>query len=108
MKLPQKWQANKPTHKPKRLGGRQKIPLELMGLAGSMEDQKAITMEEVRRQVVIMSSQGLEEALPLFPPTTNKKASEGTQHPKRRGRTKEIIAGDWIDRVGLGENFNCE
>jgi len=89
MKLTRKWQGNKPTHKPKRVGHKPKIPLQLLGLPSPKEEQPSNSMDEVRRQVVLMSSRGFREALRPNPRTPSVKGNgkNGPQKP-RRGATE--------------------
>ena len=58
-----KWPGNKRIHKPKRAAPKPKIPWQLLGLPDPVEDQKSVSMDEVRRQVVLMSSGGFREAV---------------------------------------------
>jgi hypothetical protein len=89
MKLNRKWLGNKSTHKPKRVGHKPKIPLQLLGLPGPTEEQQSNSMDEVRRQVVLMSSRGFREALRPNPRTPSVKGNGPTVKAKqRRGATE--------------------
>ena len=90
MKLTKNWQSNKPTQKIKRIGAKpKKIPFQLLGLPGPTEKQKVNSIDEVRRQAVLMSSGGFREALQAGPSTPSGKANGGIARQKpRRGAKK--------------------
>ena len=89
MKLTKSWHGNKRTHKPKRVSPRPKIPWQLLGLPDPAEDRKSISMDEVRRQVVLMSSRGFGEAVRSHPSTPSVKGNGRNEHAKpRRGATE--------------------
>jgi len=74
MKLTRKWQGNKPTHKPKRVGHKPKIPLQLLGLPSPKEEQPSNSMDEVRRQAD--GAEYVAICLPAFSPDTVHRDSE--------------------------------
>ena len=85
MKFTMNWRGNKSTHKSKRVGSKpKKIPLQLLGLPDQTEEKKSNSMDEVRRQVVLMSSRGFREALRPSPPTPTAKGQGRNERPKRR------------------------
>jgi len=90
MKLTKNWQGNKSTHKPKRFGPKpKKIPLQLLGFPGLTEEGKSNSIDEVRRQAVLMSSRGFREALRSSPATPSAKSNGRNKKPKpRRGATE--------------------
>ena len=90
MKLTKNWHSNKSSNKSKRVGPKpKKIPLELLGLPGKAEENKSNSIDEVRRQAVLMSAGGFREALRASPSTPSAKAKAGVARPKpRRGATK--------------------
>jgi len=90
MKLTKNWQNNKSTHKPKRFGPKpKKIPFQLLGFPGLTEEEKSNSIDEVRRQAVLMSSRGFREALRSSPPTPKAKGQGRKEKQKpRRGATE--------------------
>jgi len=89
MRVTKKLPATKPTHKPKRIGTRPKIPFQLLGLPDPTEEQKFISMDEVRRQVLLMSSRGFGEAVRSDTPTPSAKGRGRNEDPKpRRGASE--------------------
>ena len=89
MKLTPNWHRHKRTHKPKRVGPKPKIPGQLSGLTKSAKDQQSPSIDEVRRQVVLMSSRGFGEAVRSRPSTPNAKGNGRKQHAKlSRGATE--------------------
>jgi hypothetical protein len=98
MKLSKNWQGNKSTDKPKRFGPKpKKIPFQLLGLQSQTEADKSNSIDEVRRQAVLMSSHGFREALRSSPPTPKAK---GQGRPGQEGKAETTawsngIAG-WV------------
>ena len=89
MNLTKHWHSNKRTHPPKRVSSKPKISWKLLGLPDPEEEQKAISMDEVRRQVVLMSSGGLAEAIRSQPSPPSPKGNGRKKHAKsRRGPTE--------------------
>ncbi len=90
MKLTKNWHSNKTTHKTKRFGPKpRKISLQFFGLPGQTEEKKSNSIDEVRRQAVLMSSAGFREALPSSPLTSAAKSNaKNKQTKQRRGVTK--------------------
>ncbi len=67
MKLTVNWHGKKSTPKPKCVNPKPKIPWKLLRLPDPTEDRNAISMDEVRRQVLLMSDHGIGEALRPHP-----------------------------------------
>lgn len=90
MKLTKNWHSNKSSHKTKRLGSKpKKNSLQLLGIPGRAEEKKSNSIDEVRRQAVLMSSGGFREAMHSSPSTPTAKAKGGIERQKpRRGATK--------------------
>jgi hypothetical protein len=90
MKLTKNWHSNKSTHKTKRIGPKpRKISLQFLGLPGQTEEKKSNSIDEVRRQAVLMSSGGFREALPPSPPKPTAKGNGRSKNAKpRRGATE--------------------
>ena len=90
MKLTKNWHSNKSSHKTKRVGSKpRKIPLSLLGIPGRAEEKKSNSIDEVRRQAVLMSSGGFGEALQSTPSIPTSKAKGGIERQKpRRGEIK--------------------
>ena len=86
MKLTTNWQRNKRTHKPKPLGAKPKIPGQFSELPDPLNDQQSASMDEVRRQVVLMSSSGFREAVRSSASKPSAKGSGKKQHAKPRSR----------------------
>lgn len=85
MKLTKSWRDNKRPHKPKRVGPKPQIPWQLLGLPDPADDQNAISMDEVRHQVVLMSSRGFGEAVQSCPSTDSAKG-HGRKEQAKPGR----------------------
>ncbi len=89
MKLTTNWHGNKRTHKPKRVGPKPKIPGQLSAFPDPVEDQQSNSMDEVRRQVVLMSSSGFRDPVQSRPSKPSEKGQGRNQHAKpRHGATK--------------------
>ena len=89
MKLTENWHGKKPPPKPKRVSPKPKIPWQLLGLPDPAETQKPLSMDEVRRQVSLMSGRGFGEAVRSSPSTTSDKVDGRNAHPRpRRGATE--------------------
>ena len=89
MKLTKNWQGNKTTLKPKRVSPKPKIPWQLLGLPDPVENQIPLSMDEVRRQVSLMSCRGFGEAARSIPSTPSEKEDGRNSHAKlRRGATE--------------------
>lgn len=90
MKLTKNWHSTKASHKTKRIGSKpKKIPLQLLGIPGRAEEKKSNSIDEVRRQAVLMSSGGFREALQSSPSTPTAKAKgEIERRIPRCGATK--------------------
>ena len=86
MKLTKNWHSNKP----KRIGPKpRKIPLQLLGISGPIEEQKSNSIEEVRRQAVLMSSGGFRKPLVTKTSKPNARDNARNQNAKpRRGATE--------------------
>lgn len=59
MKISMSWRGNQKTRKEKRLKHKPKIHWKQLGLTDPADTSAAIPMEEIRRQVVMLSSRGL-------------------------------------------------
>ena len=89
MKLTPNWRSNNRTHKPKPLGTKSKLPGQFSERPDPPEDQPSTAMDEVRRQVILMSSRGFREAVRSSPSTPSAKGHGRKQHAKpRRGATE--------------------
>ena len=87
MKLTKNLQSNKPTQKVKRIGTKpKKVPFQLLGLPGPTEKQKINSIDEVRRQAVLMSSRGFREALPTSLSTPSAKSPGRKKNAKAHRR----------------------
>lgn len=87
MKLTKNWHNNKTTHKTKYFTSKpKKIPFQLLGLPAPPEAETSSTIDEVRRQAVLMSSHGFREALQSSPstPLAKVKAKREKQKPRRK------------------------
>ena len=91
MKLTKNRHSNKLTHKPKRFGPKpKKIPLQLLGFPGGTEEKNSNSIDEVRRQAVLMSSRGFREALRSSSSTPSGKVNGRNEKQKpRRGATEK-------------------
>ena len=63
MKITMSRPGNKHTHKKKRVRHKPKIRWQLLGLADPADEHTSISMDEIRRQVVMMSGMGLGQAV---------------------------------------------
>lgn len=89
MKLTVNWHNKKPTSKPKRVIPKTKIPWQLLGLPDPAEDQNPISMDEIRRQVSLISSRGFGEAVRSRPSTQSPNGDGRNACKKpRRGATE--------------------
>ena len=89
MKLTANSQRNQGTHKPKRIEPIPKAPGQFSECPDPPEDQQSTAMDEVRRQVVLMSSRGFREAVRPRPSMPSAKGQGRKQHTKpRRGATE--------------------
>ncbi len=59
MKINTMWRSNKSTQKAKRVRHKPKIRWQQLGLTDPAEDNPSISMDEIRRQVLMASSRGL-------------------------------------------------
>ena len=89
MKLTPNWHSNNRTHKPKPLGAKPKLPGQFSELPDPAIDQQATAMDEVRRQVVLMSSCGFREAVRSSASMPSAKGRGKKQHKKPRSRATE-------------------
>ena len=89
MKLTPNWHSHNRTHKPKRVGPKPKIPGQLSRLQNPAKDQHSPSIDEVRRQVVLMSSLGFREAVRSSASKPSAKGNGRKPHVKpRRGATE--------------------
>jgi len=83
MKFTMPRRANK--HKKQRVRRKTKIRWQQLGFTGPAEEQSSVSMETIRRQVVMMSSTGLEKAVRASRPPASS-ATPLTNDPSRRSR----------------------
>ena len=90
MKLTKNWRSNKSSPKSKRVEPKRKnISLQLLGIPVKAKESQSNSIDEVRRQAVLMSSGGFREALQAGPSTPSGKANGGIARQKpRRGAKK--------------------
>lgn len=63
MKITMSWPGNRKTPKEKRVVHKPKIRWQQLGLKDLSEEPASISMDEIRRQVVVMSGRGLGHGL---------------------------------------------
>ena len=83
MKITMSRPSNKHTHKKKRVRHKPKIRWQLLGLADPAEEHTSISMDEIRRQVV-MSGMGLGQAVRPRPGARSAQGN-GRNDPAERG-----------------------
>ena len=71
MKISMNWPGNRPTHKKKRARHKPKIRWQLLGLTDPAEEDTSVSMDEIRRQVVIMSHRGIGQGARSRPDVRN-------------------------------------
>ena len=93
MKITMRWRGNKQIDKKKRVRSKPKIRWQELGLTDPAEKRASISLDEIRRQVVMMSSQGLGQDTRLRPGVRsaqgnrmNDQAEPGRK--RRRGATE--------------------
>ena len=88
MKLTVMWRVNKHTRKKKRVKHKPKIHWQQLGLAEPAEVQPSLSMDEVRRQVVMMSSEGLGQGARSRPRgrSVGSQSSDAGASPTRKRR----------------------
>ncbi len=59
MKTTMNWRGNKNTHKKRRVSQKPKIRWQQLGFKTPASDNASMSMDEIRRQVVMLSSRGL-------------------------------------------------
>ncbi len=98
MKMTKGWPAHKRTHKITRIKDNRSIPWKTLGLTDPTEDQKSRSMDEIRQQVLMMSSQEIgqgfdeieyEEPLKTASSSASKKTERKTH--TRKSTKKETI-----------------
>ena len=74
---------NWPNHKPKKNPGgtKKSIPWTRFGTGSSLKKHTEVSMEEVRQQALMLSTQG-------FPPALKVKSHDVPEQSKRKGRPK--------------------
>lgn len=93
MKITMSRPGNKHTHKKKRVRHKPKIRWQLLGLADPAEEHTSISMDEIRRQVVMMSGMGLGQAVRPRPGARSAQGNGSNDHAepglkRRRGATE--------------------
>ncbi len=88
MKLTVMWRVNKHARKKKRVKHKPKIRWQQLGLAEPAEVQPSLSMDEVRRQVVMMSSEGLGQGARSRPRgrSVGSQGSDADASPNRKRR----------------------
>lgn len=90
MKLTMKWGGkirNRKTFKPE-----PKIPWDLLGLTDPAKEKTAMPIDEVRRQVLVMSSSGFVPNHSLRVENTPKKPSRVAAPAKRRDKPRRDVS----------------
>lgn len=87
MKISMSWRGNQKTRKEKRLRHKPKIRWQQLGLTDPADATSSVSMDEIRRQVVMLSSRGLGQGARSYqaPPTA---PAAGTNSHKEGGRTR--------------------
>lgn len=93
MKTTMSWRGNKKTDRGKRTRQKPKIRWQHLGLKDPAEESPATSMDEIRRQVVTLSSRGLGHAVRFRPVAQSGPATDASNHgepgrTKRRGATE--------------------
>jgi len=93
MKITMSWPGNRKTPKEKRVVHKPKIRWQQLGLKDLSEEPASISMDEIRRQVVVLSGRGLGH--PVRPrsgaqsrPATGARTQGEPGRTKRRGATE--------------------
>ncbi|GJL55074.1 MAG: hypothetical protein NPIRA02_22060 [Nitrospirales bacterium] len=91
MKMTKGWPAHKRPHKIVRIKDNRSIPWKTLGLTDPSEEQRSRSMDEIRQQVLMMSSQeiglGFEEIQYEEPPKASSSPSRAKAERKTRART---------------------
>lgn len=94
MKISTNWRGNKKIDRTKRVRPKPKIRWQHLGLTDPGEERSIPSMDEIRRQVVTLSSRGLGHAVRSRPVAPSGSSDKGAPHqgtpgrPKRRGATE--------------------
>ena len=88
MKTTMNWRGNRTTQKKKRVKHKPKIRWQELGFKNSATENASLSMEEIRRQVVMLSSRGLGQGVRSRPVVQSAQIAGATNHagqtPKRR------------------------
>jgi len=93
MKITMSWPGNRKTQKEKRVIHKPKIRWQQLGLKDLAEEPASISMDEIRRQVVVLSGRGLghaarSRAAEQSGPATGARTQGKPSRTKRRGATE--------------------
>ena len=98
MKMTKGWPAHKRPHKIVRIKDNRSIPWKTLGLTDPTEEQRSKSMDEIRQQVLMMSSQeigqGFEEIEYMDTPkvSSSSAATKPERKSRGRGRKKETLS----------------
>lgn len=81
------WRTSKNSQKKKRVAQKPKIRWQELGFSDSGETRTSISIEDIRREIVVMSSRGLGQGARSRHTLTEAKPPE-TRVKKRRGATE--------------------
>ena len=84
MNFPKNRHGDKRAHMPKHRIPTPKISWQLLGLPDPAEEQKSISIDEIRSQAVLLSSRGVEGAVGLRSSTPRAKGNGKKDHAKSR------------------------
>lgn len=87
MKISMSWRGNQKTLKEKRLKHKPKIHWQQLGLTDPADASSAVSMDEIRRQVVMLSSRGLGQGTRSRQVTPSTSVT-GTNHHAEAGRKR--------------------
>lgn len=93
MKISMSWRGNQKTRKEKRLKHKPKIHWQQLGLTDPADASSTVSMDEIRRQVVMLSSRGLGQGTRSRQATPSKSVTGTSRHTeagrkRRRGATE--------------------
>ena len=93
MKMTMSWPGNRKPAKEKRVIHKPKIRWQQLGFKDPAEEPASISMDEIRRQVVMLSGRGLGRTVQSrigaqSRPTNSARAQGEPGRPKRRGATE--------------------
>lgn len=93
MKMSMSWRSNKQLEKKKRVRSKPKIRWQQLGLSDPAEKQTAMSIDEIRRQVLMLSSRGLGQGVRARPNAQRAEVNAIDDHAepgrkRRRGATE--------------------